>query len=201
MHNLFRLVPALEAAHRRDGSLGLARLVARLGLLFHLPAQPRRKPHRPDHPHRLLDEPVVAHQPQLPVLDVRHSVQRVHQQPVRPLVQRQRHRIRRKVAPPQVVQDRRRLHHRLARLGILHRQRAPHLHPHVARKAHKQGLHRLHLPGNDSPSLLYFFLQLESIPLNRHIQVAHRRAAGQVAHRAPHQKHRQPLGAGDLAYL
>ena len=34
-------------------------------------------------PRRVLDEPVVAHQPQLAVLDVRHAVQRVHQQPIR----------------------------------------------------------------------------------------------------------------------
>jgi hypothetical protein len=156
------------------------------GLLFHLPAQPRLEPRRPDHPHRVLDEPVVAHQPQLAVLDVRHAVQRVHQQPIRPLVQRQRHRVGGKVTPPQVVQQVRRLHHRLARLGEVDFQGAAHLHPHAACKAHEQRLHRFIHARYRRAGFLQVFLQFEGVSLNCHIQVAHRRSAGQVAHRAAH---------------
>ncbi len=111
VEDLFRLIAALERPHRRDVLLFLARLIPSRGLLFHLPAQPRHEPRRPDHPHRVFDEPIVAHQPQLAVLDIRHAVQRIHQQPIRPIVQRQRHRVRRKVPPPQVVQNAGRLGH------------------------------------------------------------------------------------------
>ena len=98
VRNLFRLVAAMEGRQRRDVPLFLAGLVPHAGLLFHLPAQPRRVARRPDHPHRTLNKTVVAHQPQFAVLNVGDAVERIHQQPIGSLVQRQRHRIRRKVA-------------------------------------------------------------------------------------------------------
>jgi hypothetical protein len=47
--------------------------------------------------------------------------------------------------------------------------------------------------------LLQVLLQLQRIALHGDVQVAHRRAAGQVAHRTARQKDGKPLGTGHLA--
>ncbi len=46
-----------------------------------------------------------------------------------------------------------------------------------------------------STRLLQCFLQLKSISLHRYVKVEDGRAAGQIADRSPHQKHRHPCFA------
>ena len=196
VHNLFGLIAAMKVLHRRNVAFLFARLIARLRLLIQRPAQPRHQPRCPNHPHRILNKPVIAHQSQLPVLNVRDAIQRVHQQPVRPLIQRERHRIGRKVSPPQVIQNRRCLHHRLARLRIGHAERAANLHPHIPRKAHKYRLPSLVLTVHDRPGLLQILLQLQRVAQHHHIQIPHRRPARQVANRPAHQEYREMLRPG-----
>ena len=77
--NLFGLVATLNVLHHRDILFGTPRLVARLRLLVERPAQPGHQTGRANHPHRVLDESVVAYKSKFPVFNVRYAVQGVHQ--------------------------------------------------------------------------------------------------------------------------
>ncbi len=199
--DLLQLIPALELAHAGDKLFIPARLVPLLRPFIQRPAQPRHQPRRPHHSDRILDKSMVRDQPQLAVLNIRHPVQRIHQQTVRPLIQRERHRIRREIPPPQIVQDPRGLQNRLVRLRVRHRQRRPDLHPHRSRKGQIHCLAGLKLTRHRRPGLLEILPQLQRIALHHHVQITHRRSTGQIANRAAHQKHSQTARTRQLTNL
>jgi hypothetical protein len=199
VEDFFQLIGALERIERGNGIFHFRVLVALLGPGFHAPAEPGAEPRGANHARRVFDKTVIGDQAQLAVFEVGHAVQRVHQQPERAFVERDRHGVRRKVAASQIVENRGRFIDRLARPGERHRERRANLEPHAAGKVEEQRFRRLIFADKHAARLLQVLLELGRGALDGEVQVADGRAGGEVAHRAPHQEHSHCAGLSGLA--
>ncbi len=141
IRDLLDLVPDPVVADVLDIIIFFSRLEASLCSLFERPMKPRREPRRPDHPRRLFQKRVIVQHPYNFCFDIGSAVKWIHQQPARPFVHRQGHRVHRKIPPPQILNNRRWRHHRsLPRLVIPLRPRHRNFGAHSARQRQQQRL-------------------------------------------------------------
>ena len=177
------------------------RVVAQLRALLQRPVKARRKSGSANQPRRILHERIVMQNPQQLRLNIRHAVERIKQQPTRPLIQRQRHRVHREVAPPQIVLNAGRRNHRsLAHLFVVLGVRHANLGAHIPRQHQKQRAHFFIVAGHLRACPLEVFLQFEGIALNREVQVADREPADNVPYRPAGKVESNSRGPGYLLH-
>ena len=186
--NLFQLLAARRCGKMLDHTFYLGILIASAGLLIQFPTQPRVVACGPNQQRRIFQKSIIRNQPQRPRFNIGGSVQRIHQQTIRALVQRNRHGVDRKIAPPQIFLNRRRIKNRFPRLRIFHPVRTHQIHSHRPRKAKVKRARFLILAPHLRPKPFQVFLQFEGVAMHRNLKVAYRVAAGQVAHRISGQK-------------
>ncbi len=118
MADFFQFVPSVIGRESLDGLVFLGILESRPGALIQFPPQARHQAGGPEQAGRIFDEPVVANQTQLPGFDVGDAIQRIHQQAVRMLVERQGHGIGGEVAAAQILKNRVPVVYGFAGLGV-----------------------------------------------------------------------------------
>ena len=132
-------------------------------------------------PDRIFEEAVVAHQSQDPRFKVGDAVERVHEQTIGALIERERHGVGGEVAAAQVVENASRVIDRLTGLREFLAAGAADLDPHAARESANRVCDGVCSPQMTAPACLSFGLQFGDFALHRDVEVANRRAAGQVA--------------------
>ena len=197
--DLLQLAAFALGRERLDDALRLGVLIALLGAGIELPAQPRTIADGADEQRRLIEEAVIRYRTQAARLDVRHPVQRIHEQPVGTFVQRNRHGVGGKVTPPQIFLDRRPVVGGLARLLVFHAVGADEVHADRAREAKVKGARGLVFAPGFSAGFFDCFLQLEAISMNGNFKLADGVPASQVAHRFPGQKYDHSCVPGRIA--
>jgi hypothetical protein len=176
--NLLQFPRLLMLGEMLDDLIALGILVSRLGSLFQFETQPRLQPRGADHQRRIVEKAVVGNQPQQARFDISNAIRRVHQQPIRALVQRNRHRIDRKVPRAQILLDAGPVVNRLPWLGILGAARALQVHAHIPGKAQvKRARRRIFAPDLAAGARNRRF-QFQRVSVYNNFQIANRIPAG-----------------------
>ena len=201
VRQLFDLVSNRAISDVFDVIIFFRRVVTGLRSLLQRPGESRRKTQRTNQPRRIFNKRIIVQNADQLGFDISRAVERIHQQPARTRIQRQRHRIYREIAAPQVFDEGRRSHNRrLARLLIALGSRAAYLRTHAPRQSHIDDMEVLVRAANHGACTFQFFLQLEWISLNREIEIADRMSADNVAHRSAGEVNVHPGSAGNILY-
>src|SRR5581483_3743168 len=179
---LFELVSDSPIGDVFDVVIFFGRVIAGLGSLFHWPVESRRKATCSNQARGVFEEGVIMQDADELGLDVSGAVKRIHQQPARARIQRERHRIHSEITAAQVLDDGGGTNYRrLACLLVLLGSGAADFCANASGKRQIQNLEIFIRAPDHGTRSLKFFLQLYGIALNGEVQIADWESADDVA--------------------